>query len=458
MSEKAQTRAQRGRPKNKPPSAADSVTETRTADTNNASVSNPLHPPTALANTCPACETTTNRGGDVVQCDQCTLWYHVSCTNDNELPVTLKYNWYCKSCFQSYFPNFTPTRDISSGKWGNLSGLSIKKSLHTAYDTIISWKPNLFRLPSGAIGKEFVEEITSIVNHYIRNTEMQSVAMQALMVVGPLLLQKPSKRSKNKEHTAHLKNRLNKWKSGNISELINEGNAIQKRLLQGKIEPVHHQKVFVRLMLLGKVGAAMKWVSSTRTGIHEITPNTISKLKAKHPQNKPPTHETLLTATTTILPKVEPVIFDSIDETSIERAAKSTKGSAGPSGMDSDMWRRIICSRAYGHASEDLRYSLALLTRKLCTEFVDPFSTQELLACRLIPLMKNPDGIRPIGIGEVLRRIIGRTVATHIKPEVIDAAGPLQLSAGQDGGAEAAVHAMRTLYEDDNCEGMLLYS
>ena len=456
MSEKVQTRAQRGRPKNKPPSAADSVTETRTTDTNNTSVSNPPHPTTTLASSCPVCDTTTNRGGDVVQCDWCTLWYHVSCTNDNELPVTSKYNWYCNCCFQSHFPNFTPSWDISTGKWGNLSGLGIKESLQVAYDTIISWKPNLFRLPSGSVGKEFVEEITSIVNHFIKNTEMQSVAMQAIMVMGPLLLQKPSKNSKNKEHVTHLKSRLAKWKCGNIGDLINEGNAIQKRLVQGNLKPVQHEKVFVRLMLLGKVGAALKWVSSSRTGVHDITPEIISQLEEKHPESKPPTSETLSKLTNTELPKVEPVIFDSIDEQSIEKAAKSTKGAAGPSGMDSDMWRRIICSRSYGQASEDLRYSLALLTRKLCTELVDPYAMQGLLACRLIPLMKSPAGVRPIGIGEVLRRIIGKTVASHIKPEVIDAAGPLQLSAGQDGGAEAAVHAMRKLYEDEDSEGMLL--
>ena len=55
-----------------------------------------------------------------------------------------------------------------------------------------------------------------------------------------------------------------------------------------------------------------------------------------------------------------------------------------------------------------------------------------------------------------MRRIIGRTVTTHLRPEVIDAAGPLQLSAGQEGGAEAAVHAMRKLFNQEDCEGILL--
>ena len=31
-------------------------------------------------------------------------------------------------------------------------------------------------------------------------------------------------------------------------------------------------------------------------------------------------------------------------------------------------------------------------------------------ACRLVPLKKNDNGIRPIGVGECLRRIIGKTI------------------------------------------------
>ncbi len=54
-------------------------------------------------------------------------------------------------------------------------------------------------------------------------------------------------------------------------------------------------------------------------------------------------------------------------------------------------------------------HSLALLTRKICTTFVDPEGLSPLLACRLIALNKNP-GVRPIGICETVRRIAILTV------------------------------------------------
>ena len=74
---------------------------------------------------------------------------------------------------------------------------------------------------------------------------------------------------------------------------------------------------------------------------------------------------------------------------------------------------------------------------------------------RLIPLDKNP-GIRPIGIGEVLKRIIGKMISKHAINEIKEAAGPLQACAGHGAGAEAAIHAMRETFEAEETDGVLL--
>ena len=78
-----------------------------------------------------------------------------------------------------------------------------------------------------------------------------------------------------------------------------------------------------------------------------------------------------------------------------------------------------------------------------------------LLTSRLIPLNKN-SGLRPIGIGETLRRIIGKTVARFLKQDVMDSVGSLQVFAGQDAGGEAAIHALRHIYEQEECEAVML--
>ena len=60
------------------------------------------------------------------------------------------------------------------------------------------------------------------------------------------------------------------------------------------------------------------------------------------------------------------------------------------------------------------------------------------------------------GLGEVLRRIIGKCVTKVTKPDVIDASGSLQVCAGHKSGSEAAIHAMRELFEHDNSDAVLL--
>ena len=74
------------------------------------------------------------------------------------------------------------------------------------------------------------------------------------------------------------------------------------------------------------------------------------------------------------------------------------------------------------------------------------------MACRLIPLDKCP-GVKPIGVGEVPRRILAKAVLRIVGRDVEKAAGPLQVCAG---GCEAAVHAMRRIFHHPDTEGVLL--
>ena len=122
---------------------------------------------------------------------------------------------------------------------------------------------------------------------------------------------------------------------------------------------------------------------------------------------------------------MEEVIFEEIDSDAIYNAAKKVNGAAGPSGADSDLWRRLLCSKQFKKKPSNLCSVLACLGRKLNTVNVDPIALRGFVACRLIPLDKDP-GVRPIGIGEVSRRIISNATVTLLKPDLIEATAPLQ--------------------------------
>ena len=57
---------------------------------------------------------------------------------------------------------------------------------------------------------------------------------------------------------------------------------------------------------------------------------------------------------------------------------------------------------------------------------------------------------------EVPRHIIAKAILRIIGKDVEEAAGPLKVCAGQNGGCEAAVHAMWSVLQDAETEGCLL--
>ena len=118
-----------------------------------------------------------------------------------------------------------------------------------------------------------------------------------------------------------------------------------------------------------------------------------------------------------------------------------TRGGSGPSGLDADGWRRILISQNFGKSNGDLRKAIARCIKKLCIERCNNQEVSALMASRLLPLDKNP-GLRPIGVGEVLRRIIRKVVMTSLREEIISSVGSLQVCAGHERGCAAAVHAM----------------
>ena len=89
------------------------------------------------------------------------------------------------------------------------------------------------------------------------------------------------------------------------------------------------------------------------------------------------------------------------------------------------------------------------MTKILCTQYIDPSTIEPLIASRLIRLDKGEGAVRPIGVGEVLRRIIGKCVMNIAKKDIVEVSRSLQLCAGQKSGSEAVIHAMHTIFETD---------
>ena len=126
-----------------------------------------------------------------------------------------------------------PTRSQPNFQWGSKDGKAFCDNImiDEAYNDIIHWKRNIFLLPSGATGKAFIREITRLLQTFAEGSAMECIALKASFVMQILLLQKPSQKSKSRDHVTHQKRRLDLWKQGNIPSLVEEGRCIQRYLL-----------------------------------------------------------------------------------------------------------------------------------------------------------------------------------------------------------------------------------
>jgi len=122
--------------------------------------------------------------------------------------------------------------------------------------------------------------------------------------------------------------------------------------------------------------------------------------------------------------------------------AHQLQGGAGPAGCDASHWRDILLR--YGTSSACLRDMVVGLCCRLCNSIVPWDDIRALVANRLITLNKCP-GVRPIGIGETLCRIIGKAyLATHLDAALV--CGSDQLCVGFQVGIEGAIHGMNELF------------
>ena len=161
----------------------------------------------------------------------------------------------------------------------------------------------------------------------------------------------------------------------------------------------------------GNVNGALKLLASNISNpVLPLDDKTLSLLKQKHPASSELNEEVLLIGEK---PSVPPVVFENIDKSMVREAALKFKRGSGPSGLDGDGWRKILVFRSYGKINAGLRRAVANVTKKICTERLlvdttkDKTPLEAFLACRLITLDNNL-GLRPIGIGDLLRRIAER--------------------------------------------------
>ena len=255
-------------------------------------------------------------------------------------------------------PPYTPISSIDlSHKWGSAEGSAFHLKVDRCYDEVVYWQRNVFSIPLGKAGKDFVSEMASLYQACAEGSQIESFTLTAAMILPSLILQKPYPGSKAKEHLKCIERRMTQWRDGDIDSLRQECLTIQQHLQPLKGTPRDNlARSFANLVMQSKVKSALHLLSSDSRGTplsldKEITSSTVCDtvrdiLHKKHPPSRP-------VYPSAILPEekapssTHPILLESITGQLVHTTAICTEGAAGPLGLDAADWRRM-CSSFHG--------------------------------------------------------------------------------------------------------------
>jgi hypothetical protein len=235
-----------------------------------------------------------------------------------------------------------------------------------------------------------------------------------------------------------LLDRLKRWNEGQVDALWAEARKLY--CSGGRVLKAHSMASNIRRATecaedarYGKAVAAL-----LSLGTCAVDENSIKEMKSKHPEAWPPS-----------LPSdssPEPVRFD---EALVLKKVEGfpTGSAAGASGTRPQFLKDILSCTNKAVCGEVLG-SLTRLTNHMVAGLAPRELAPFIAGAPLMALKKQDGGLRPIAIGETIRRLVSKCCCEATTEDAKIIFGPLQVGVATQGGAEASVHAVRKLAQE----------
>jgi len=86
-------------------------------------------------------------------------------------------------------PNYSPLSPPSF-LWGDIPGTEFVDMINVVYDEAVHWRHNVFSVPVGKAGTQFVRELARLFQSFTDCSALEGFALKAAMLMPILLLQK----------------------------------------------------------------------------------------------------------------------------------------------------------------------------------------------------------------------------------------------------------------------------
>lgn len=330
-----------------------------------------------------------------------------------------------------------------------MGGVSDDQAWQNYWKIIVARPSRRYQVPKGKVGREFTSNLLKIILQII-NRKANS---EKLLSFQGLILQRHPLISKSKEIKRRIGVRIEAWSKGEYEWLASTFIDDSDSLVNSRVKKLDKDKtasIFNKMVLAGKVKAAIRWLTERdQAGLIDFDESLpSSNLTAKEVLiDKHPIPLSIREKDLPRFKSVPPQGQVTIGADVIEWTAHRIRGSGGPGGCDAESLRRCLLN--YGKESRALQEGVSKFTEWLSNCRVEWAAIRGLMAGRLIALKKG-SGIRPVGVGEIWRRIMAKALIKVTGHEATTACGVDQLCSGLSCGIEGGIAAAKELWRSQS--------
>ena len=119
-------------------------------------------------------------------------------------------------------------KDRTDVVWGHKEK-ELCRLAKSAYDTIVTFKPNLYAVPANKVGKEFYEMYAETLD-WANDESKCHYGWYINHILHPVCLQITDKKSTQKQKTTKLKENIDRIKMGGLKDVIKEAAQTQQKI------------------------------------------------------------------------------------------------------------------------------------------------------------------------------------------------------------------------------------
>ena len=322
---------------------------------------------------------------------------------------------------------------------------------------VVATKLSLWNAPKGKIGRTFVEQLA----REWRGVRERHWNSERPIVFAAVVLGRKSTVRSASGIRATIEARLKLWEAGRFAELVGDcvsegkrkgyGQSSSSRDTEDEMSSI--AKRFNTMYLSGKIRGAVRFATDRSPGgpldpdgaDSKTGQSVIDVLRSKHPAIRIPDLENPEVKCFQEYDHTPVSVPHAFDEDTIAGIAKKLHGSAGPGGIDAELFKSLLLR--HGAASAILRGEMALWTEWLANESPPWAAIRASQAKRVSPLDKQP-GVRPLHVGEIYQRLWAKQTIKSAGEAAKVACGNVQLCAGLEAGVEGNLHAVREMWPE----------